>query len=199
MSSYHHNSFGIPTALKKAASYSNNIFENPYGLPLDISRIDDSIFVCSYPVVATKRQLIRNTLVDLITYLNISFGLGNWKLYNLKLEVGEADYSDMQLLDQLQPESCSLIIKNPLYMRLFSPTTISKYEILSPLGLQPQPVINTLKDLRHIFTRCGCLEKFPPSFLLLQEIIDDMFHFLSPYDNRICILHSKMGKSRVCS
>lgn len=150
--------------------------------------------VCSYPVVGTNRQLVRNSLSDLITYLNVGFGLGNWKLYNLKSEVGEADYSEKDLFYRFQPPSCSLVIKHPFHQRVFNKMEVSKYSILGPMD--PHPVINNLRELEKVFSRKGWLAYFPPPFTLLQEIVDDMNEFLSINDNHRCVIQSKEGKGR---
>ncbi|CAL9733305.1 probable phosphatidylinositol 3,4,5-trisphosphate 3-phosphatase Tep1p [Monosporozyma servazzii] len=194
MSSYHHHNLGLPTAIKKVSYSSINIYKNALGLSLDISLIDTGIMVCSYPVIGTNRQLVRNSLSDLITYLNVGFGLGNWKLYNLKSEIGEADYSEKDLFYRFQPPSCSLVIKHPFHQRVFNKMEISKYRVLGPMD--PHPVINNLKELEKVFLRKGWLANFPPPFTLLQEIVDDMNNFLSMNDNHRCVIQSKKGRGR---
>ena len=79
-----------------------NVTENNLRLPLDISHIESDLIVCSCPVLSTNTLLFMNNLVDFITYLNSSYGLGKWKLYNLKIEVTTVDYTDKDFLKRLQ-------------------------------------------------------------------------------------------------
>lgn len=194
MTSYCHNNMGLSCVLKKLYRLPMNVSENNLGLPLDISHIESDLIVCSCPVVSTHRLLFRNKLDDLITYLNISYGLGNWKLYNLKIEVTDADYTDKDLLKTLQFPSGILVTKNAFCKRFLTMKYSPKYKIIGPL--EPQQVFNDSGQVKTILLRKGWLDHYPPPFQLLQEVIDDMHQFLESSDNHKCIVHCKMGKGR---
>lgn len=194
MTSYYHNNMGLSYVLKKLYRLPMNVTENNLGLPLDISRIESDLIVCSCPVVSTHRLLFRNKLDDLITYLNISYGLGNWKLYNLKIEVTDADYTDRDLLKTLQFPSGILVTKNAFCKRFLTMQYAPKYKIIGPL--EPQQVFNDSSQLKAILLRKGWLDHYPPPFKVLQEVIDDMNQFLKSNDNHKCVVHCKMGKGR---
>lgn len=76
---------------------------------LDISYISSNIIVCSYPISFSKenkninrsllyKKFYRNGFEDLIDYLNMEVGAGNWKIFNLKIEYkNNEDYTDDEL------------------------------------------------------------------------------------------------------
>lgn len=194
MPAHYHHSLGLSSTLKKVTQLPINVLQNELGLHLDISLIVPGIVVCSYPVVATKRQLVRNKLDDLIEYLNTTYGLGNWRLYNLKSEVGDADYSDADLFNKLYQNSNIAITSSSCNRGSASRIEVPKHRKM--LSLNPKLVINTLDNLEPIFLRKGWLDHFPPPFDLLQDVVDDMGHFLAKNNNHVCVLHCKMGKGR---
>ncbi|KAG0653886.1 Telomerase protein component 1 [Monosporozyma unispora] len=190
----------LSSALKKVTQLPINIYKNNMNLSLDISLIDSGIMVCSYPVIATKRQLVRNKLHDLINYLNTTYGYGNWRLYNLKSEIGEADYTNEDLLNSL-PLSCNHTqedILNSVPSMFNASMDIDNREgwITSSVEHSAASMIQNSNELDSIFSRNGWLDHCPPPFELLQEIIDDMDTFLSENKRHICVIHCKMGKGR---
>lgn len=194
MPNYYHHTLGLSSTLKRVTLLPINALQNEMGINLDISLIAPGIIVCSYPVVATKRQLVRNKLDDLIKYLNTTYGLGYWRLYNLKSEVGDADYSDIDLVNKIYHCPNIAIASNSINKRNGSSIEIPKHRKI-PL-VNPKLVTNPFDNLEPIFLRKGWLDHFPPPFDILQEVVDDMGQFLAKDNNHVCVLHCKMGKGR---
>ena len=80
--------------IKSVYSSPFNQYKNNLGLVLDVSYITDNIIVCSYPVMKYPKMFYRNSLADLILYLDANHGRNNWKMYNLKVETNDSDYTD---------------------------------------------------------------------------------------------------------
>ncbi|KAH3901383.1 uncharacterized protein SCODWIG_00264 [Saccharomycodes ludwigii] len=78
--------------IKKISSIKN------LKLPLDISYISDRLIVGSYPVTKYPKLLYRNKLEDVIQFLNQAHGHNRWKIFNLKVEQSDSDYTDNELL-----------------------------------------------------------------------------------------------------
>lgn len=168
---YHQES--IPTRLLKSLYATPlNVHKNKSGLSLDLSYITNQIIVCSYPVTRYPKLLYRNSLEDLVTFLNTQHGPGNWKIYNFKIEKDRSDYQDVEL------------------MELVDSTVTSQYN-------SPNYDGSTLTaEVDEYLSRVGWMDHSPPPFLLLQSIIDDIQDQLVRSGSTAVVLHCKMGKGR---
>ncbi|SCU96119.1 LANO_0E12530g1_1 [Lachancea nothofagi CBS 11611] len=176
-----------------------NVHKNDLGLTLDLSYVTQQLIVCSYPVVNYPQLIYRNSLRDLILYLNSHHGAGNWKIYNFKVERGNSDYSDENLAALISKED-TLSGPEALYTSLnlhgnqinsLSPLENSN---LSSSGLLSQGT--PLAEIHQYIERYGWLDHSPPPFLLLQHILDDMHSYLTEDNHRVALLHCKIGKGR---
>lgn len=167
---------------------------NQTGISLDISNIEPGLMVCSCPVVSTYRLWFRNSLGDLVAYLNHTFGVGCWRIYNLKVEETEADYKDTDLWMLLKSSSPATFPKTSLHKRLLPRNQYPLYSVEDSTEYNEQ--VSGFNGLEIALRREGWVDHCPPPFLLLQEIIDDMHRFLTERNNHICVVHCKMGKGR---
>ncbi|AQZ13914.1 TEP1 (YNL128W) [Zygosaccharomyces parabailii] len=150
-----------------------NVYKNNLGIPLDLSYITTKLIVCSYPVTKYPKLMYRNSLEDLVSFLNLRHGPGNWKIYNFKVERGKSDYEDKELEELLRPSVADCSKKS-----YFSKKTTLAAEI------------------DCVLNRVGWMDHSPPPFTLLQEIIDDINTQLCRSDSCVAVLHCKMGKGR---
>ncbi|SCU87731.1 LAFA_0E08482g1_1 [Lachancea sp. 'fantastica'] len=179
--------------IKSICSSPLNVHKNDLGLTLDLSYITNQLIVCSYPVVSYPKLLYRNSLRDLVSYLSLYHGFGNWKIYNFKVERGGSDYSDENLASALTEHSPSLNSPESFSHNSFSQGTWSSSSpregsTFSFSALSPNSSL--------CIERFGWLDHSPPPFLLLQQIVDDVHEYLSADPNRVALLHCKMGKGR---
>lgn len=165
-----------------------NVYKNDLGLALDISYITPKIIVCSYPVTKYPKLMYRNSLEDLITFLDVHHGRGNWKIYNFKVEQGSADYEDDDIL-RLAINDCSAEVPQKTVLDTTVPIGLAA-ELLYKHGFDRQ------LSLSQLICRIGWMDHCPPPFLLLQEIIDDIHQYLSQSESCVAVLHCKMGKGR---
>lgn len=165
-----------------------NVYKNDLGLALDISYITAKIIVCSYPVTKYPKLMYRNSLEDLITFLDVHHGPGNWKIYNFKVEQGSADYDDDDIL-RLAINDCSVEVPQKNVLDTTVPIRLAA-ELLHKHGFDQQ------LSLSQLICRIGWMDHCPPPFLLLQKIIDDMHQYLSQSESCVAVLHCKMGKGR---
>lgn len=166
--------------LKKVMFYASNRGEAIIHFSsLDFSHITDNLIVCSYPVIDYPKLLYRNSLEDLIRFLNTYYGTNNWKIYNLRVENDSCDYSDSDLISAAQKPI--EIVENIIS----SSTDESSVENLENVQLD------------NILSRKGWLDHQPPPFLLIQEIIDDIHNFIEFEGNKkVAVIHCKMGIGR---
>lgn len=83
--------------IKKLVSFHTVPTSNPYGIPLDMSYITDTILVCSCPTTSFKSSFFHNTLSDLVHYLEIHH-MDQWHIWNLRAELNDAYDVDDPLL-----------------------------------------------------------------------------------------------------
>lgn len=147
-----------------------NVHKHETGLTLDMSYVTDRVIVCSYPVMKFPKLMYRNSLEDLITFLNIHHGPGNWKIFNLKAEVGRSDYKDEEVLN----------IASRWY------------------GAESTKLITDFHEEQSgkLVSRHGWMDHAPPPFLLLQQIVDEMHEYISRSQSAVVILHCRVGKGR---
>lgn len=155
--------------LKSIYATPLNVHKNKLGLSLDLSYITTKLIVCSCPVTKYPKLMYRNSLEDLVSFLNFSHGAGNWKIYNFKVERGKSDYENIELVTLLSPTT-----------RIYT----------SPSD------ITLAAEVSRVLTRVGWMDHSPPPFLLLQKIIDDINAQLSTAESCVAVLHCKMGKGR---
>ncbi|EDO16245.1 hypothetical protein Kpol_505p22 [Vanderwaltozyma polyspora DSM 70294] len=181
--------FNLGNIIKKVRSLPLNVSKDLYGYNLDISQITSNIMVCSYPVTKYPKLIYRNSLGDLINYLNTNHGENRWKIYNLKVEMDDMDYTDADLLKYTNSYD---------YYDIFSEETCVNNSLRNDNNKQLQtnvPVINNLK-LKDILLRRGWLDHCPPPFIVMQEIIEDIHFHLSRHKSNVAVIHCKMGKGR---
>jgi len=75
----------MSSLIKRVASTPTRSLKNEYGIPLDLSYITERILVCSCPVSKFPQKLYRNSLNDLLNYMEIKHS-DNWSLWNFKTE-----------------------------------------------------------------------------------------------------------------
>lgn len=81
----------MSSLIKKLVSTPTKSYTNDYGIPLDLSYITDRILVCSCPVSTFPQVLYRNSINDLVNFLDISHP-SHWSIWNFKNENPD-DYS----------------------------------------------------------------------------------------------------------
>lgn len=181
-----------------------NVHKNDLGLKLDLSYIMPNLIVCSYPVTKYPKMIYRNSLQDLVTFLNKRHGRNNWRIYNLKIEKSKSDYTNEDLwnialqgttfhktsvtLNSLKEQFSTNNIAGNIYTKKSSPAEHALEENTTITTVPPR--------LKGLLRRVGWLDHAPPPFLLMQEILDDMHEFLSFDENRATVLHCRMGKGR---
>lgn len=147
-----------------------NVHKHETGLTLDLSYVTDRIIVCSYPVLRFPKLMYRNSLEDLVTFLNIHHGPENWTIFNFKAEIGSSDYKDEEVRN----------IANRWYIS------------------QSAKVITDFHDeqTEKLVHRLGWMDHCPPPFLLLQHIVDEMHNRISRSQSAVVVLHCRVGKGR---
>lgn len=138
----------------------------PKSKHLDISYITPKLIVGSYPVTKYPKQLYRVSLVDLVQFLNNYHGTNNWKIFNLKAEICESDYSDPQFNE---------IVQKTLPKNHKNQSSFPSLALLS---------------------RCGWLDHEVPPFGHLQTILKSISVAMGTNDASAVFLHCKMGKGR---
>ncbi|CUS22318.1 LAQU0S05e02674g1_1 [Lachancea quebecensis] len=178
------------------------VHKNDLGLSLDISYITRELIVCSCPVVKYPKLLYRNSLKDLISYLNLRHGAGNWKIYNFKAEKGDSDYNDEDLVTALfEPLNSSEETAKFACPSLSSIYGAAKSPCNEVYDNASTPSVSStreslLESLDSYIQRYGWLDHSPPPFVLLEEILDNMHEYLTQDSSRVVLLHCKMGKGR---
>ncbi|CCD25606.1 putative phosphatidylinositol-3,4,5-trisphosphate 3-phosphatase NDAI_0F02880 [Naumovozyma dairenensis CBS 421] len=193
------------------------VHKNNLGLTLDLSYITPNIIVCSYPVTKYPKLFYRNNLMDLLIYLNLNHGNGNWKIYNFKVESNLSDYTDQDVISLTN--SSGVIVSNnndkdndnnndndnynyndhknisvaTYYLK--KEAKIQNIEIVARDDSIPTSQLSSI-PVSSFLSRNGWLDHSPPPFLLLQEIIDDIHNFTTSGKEKIAVLHCKMGKGR---
>lgn len=157
--------------LKSIYATPLNVHKNGLGLTLDLSYITDKLIVCSYPVTKYPKLMYRNSLKDLVTFLNNYHGPSNWKIYDFKIEKGRSDYGDEELMEIVNAHGGCYI----------SPDSDGS-------TLAAEPV--------HFLKRVGWMDHSPPPFHIMQEIIDDIQDQSVKSESSVAVLHCKMGKGR---
>ncbi|QLG74204.1 hypothetical protein HG535_0G00880 [Zygotorulaspora mrakii] len=160
-----------------------NVHKNELGLALDISYITPNIIVCSYPVTNFPRLMYRNSLEELVAFLNFHHGIGNWKIYNFKVEKCSSDYTDDDLIYSIQ-----LSQYGSTERRLLPNANYATHNLTAEMFGE--------NCIDQVLLRKGWLDHCPPPFLLLQEIIDDIYQHTSQSESSVAVLHCKMGKGR---
>ncbi|KAL6948619.1 hypothetical protein ACO0QE_001091 [Hanseniaspora vineae] len=137
---------------------------------LDISYITPKLIVGSYPVTTYPKQLYRVSLTDLVNFLNNYHGANNWKIFNLKAEICDSDYSNWQFDEIVQQSS-----PNNQENELFLPNSLPS---------------------RTLLTRSGWLDHEVPPFGHLQTLLKSIGSALQTNNESAVFLHCKMGKGR---
>ena len=182
-----HSKVNPTVLLKKLYRVPLNVCKNSLGYSLDISYITPNIIVCSYPVTKYPKLLYRNSLLDLINYLNVQHEPDRWKIYNLKGEVGMSDYSDEDMLQLAYGNNNFEILPGPVFIN-----RNSKNGKGISLGIDGEMLL----QLDDIFLHKGWLDHCPPPFIVLQEIVDDMNEHILKSEFHVAIVHCRMGKGR---
>lgn len=81
----------MSSIIKKLIPTATKSLQDDLGTPLDLSYITDKILVCSCPVSTFPKVLYRNSLNDLINFLEI-YHSDHWSIWNFKAEDTD-DYS----------------------------------------------------------------------------------------------------------
>lgn len=189
-------SFYPEKIIKSIYSSPINVHKNDLGLTLDLSYITKQLIVCSYPVTKYPKLLYRNSLTDLVSYLNWHHGVDNWRIYNFKAEYGKFDYSDEALASLLQESSSSLNSSSPLSIDENTATSARESRVtklFSPDVCSHEPQTSSVEQY---IKRYGWLDHSPPPFLFMQEVLDDIHQYLSESSSNVVLLHCKMGKGR---
>ncbi|CCK72007.1 putative phosphatidylinositol-3,4,5-trisphosphate 3-phosphatase KNAG_0I02210 [Huiozyma naganishii CBS 8797] len=178
--------------LRKLYSAAMNVTKNQLGLAIDMSYITDNIVVSSYPVVTFPKVMYRNKLSDLIQYLDYRHGVSNWKIYNLKVELGPADYKDEDLWSEVNQRRAHVEEwQNKLGVGNLSMDQNEEVASETERKIPVNPGI-----IKDIVVRTGWLDHCPPPFVVLQDIIRDMHSFLDESPSNVVVVHCKMGKGR---
>ncbi|GAX70019.1 phosphatidylinositol-3,4,5-trisphosphate 3-phosphatase [Saccharomyces cerevisiae] len=177
--------------MKKTLSLPMKKTKNDIGLRLDISYILVNLIVCSYPVNTYPKLLYRNSLDDLILFLTVYHGKGNFRIFNFRGEKEDSDYKDNDLIGiAAKYESKDFEIQE------LRSTLINDGKIpISPIDLETRTLVEEETN-NVICERIGWLDHFPPPFELLEEIVDGIENYLSVSKNRVAVLHCRMGKGR---
>ncbi|QID82006.1 Telomerase protein component 1 [Saccharomyces pastorianus] len=176
--------------MKKILSLPMKKTKNDIGLRLDISYILVNLIVCSYPVNTYPKLLYRNSLDDLILFLTVYHGKGNFRIFNFRGEKEDSDYKDNDLIGiAAKFESKDFEIQE------LRSTLINDGKIpISPIDLETRTLVEEETN-NVICERIGWLDHFPPPFELLEEIVDGIENYLSVSKNRVAVLHCRMGKA----
>ncbi|AET41478.1 putative phosphatidylinositol-3,4,5-trisphosphate 3-phosphatase Ecym_8193 [Eremothecium cymbalariae DBVPG len=190
--------------IKSIYSSPVNRHKNNLGLVLDLTYITDKLIVCSYPVMKYPRMFYRNSLKDLVIYLNVHHGPSNWKIFNLKVEICDSDYTDEDISSMMgisspkSPTAKTSLKRNSSSLQSLTQLTRQSH----CLGIEV-PERSTLSSpvgnktlLKDIISRRGWVDHFPPPFILLEELIDEIHEFLAFDNSRVAVVHCKMGKGR---
>lgn len=188
--------------IKSIYSSPLNVHRNNLGLVLDLSYVTNQLIVCSYPVMKYPKLFYRNNLKDLVTFLNAHHGPGNWKIYNFKVETGDSDYTDEDLLSLVnhQKYNTSTHPSAVRYRRLTSIDVLSKECLKAGIeqsaSAEKYEVASDLSNIGDILERTGWKDHAPPPFTLLEELIDEIHQYLTQDEHKVAVLHCKMGKGR---
>ena len=177
--------------MKKVLSLPMKKNKNDIGLKLDVSYILFNLIVCSYPVSTYPKLLYRNSLDDLLLFLTVYHGKGNFRIFNFRAEKEDGDYKDKDLIDiTTKYENRDFEIQE------LRSTLINDGKIpISPIDLETGTLVEEDTD-SIICERIGWLDHFPPPFDLLENIVDTIENYLSASKNRVAVLHCRMGKGR---
>ncbi|CAG98870.1 putative phosphatidylinositol-3,4,5-trisphosphate 3-phosphatase [Kluyveromyces lactis] len=186
--------------IKSIYSSPFNQYKNNMGLVLDVSYVTDNIIVCSYPVMKYPKMFYRNSLVDLVTYLDANHGRKNWKIYNLKAEMNDSDYTDDDFAMVLEskhvtpPAGKSEKITSTFRSRkmLEDHCNVSGIKLL--FRSNADEIVKPPISVKSHLLRAGWIDHSPPSFLHLQNLIDDIRDTVSR--GKVAVIHCKMGKGR---
>lgn len=176
---------------------------------LDISYICSRILVCSYPICFSKenrdlnrsllyKKYYRNGLQELVEFLNMEVGAGNWKLFNLKIEYkSNEDYTD----DELYRIACQRSVLNSRERAFQSTTTSlslknSHNETRIFDNTASKGNLNNIISLELPLLREGWLDHQPPPLLHLFESVALLAEFLKENTSNVAVIHCKMGKGR---
>lgn len=182
--------------IKSIYSSPFNMHKNDSGLVLDISYITDNIVVCSYPVMKYPKMFYRNSLADLVTYLDGNHGRKNWKIYNLKAESNDSDYTDEDFAMLLGVGKVSTVDGSGT-PTLRSRRMLEEHCRMSGMNSSPVVTIRSEKVSDVISThllRAGWTDHCPPPFIHLQNLIADLKIHIS--SGKIAVVHCRMGKGR---
>lgn len=186
--------------IKSIYSSPFNQYKNDMGLVLDVSYITDNIIVCSYPVMKYPKMFYRNSLVDLVTYLDANHGRKNWKIYNLKTEMNDSDYTDndfaMVLKSKRLTEKSQVI--DALSSSFRSRKMLQDHCKVCGIKLLFQStateILKPAESVKSHLLRYGWLDHSPPPFLHLQKLIKDIRD--NVFQGKVAVIHCKMGKGR---
>lgn len=181
-----------------------NRHKNSLGLVIDLTYISDKLIVCSYPVMKYPRMFYRNSLKDLVTYLDFHHGSGNWKIFNLKVEVCDSDYTDEDIMSIISGSSAKQSTNSfdfrtgssSLQYLILLTKHGKKVDIELPSHSSSEFQLKKKLKIDDVLSRRGWLDHFPPPFLLLEEIIDEIHEYLNSDNKKVVVIHCKMGKGR---
>lgn len=179
-------------------------------IKLDLSYITPNIIVCSYPIFFHKdnfhmnnslvyKKFYRNSLKDLVEYLNKKIGRNNWKIYNLKAEFNEnEDYSDNDLFNLLNDKSAET--ESPTKMLLSKILSDNNNNVaFSSKNMLKAAMNKNMKQTEFLnlpLFRCGWLDHCPPPLFHLIEIVDALDKYIKLDSGNVAVIHCKMGKGR---
>ncbi|CAI4049881.1 hypothetical protein SKDZ_14G1960 [Saccharomyces kudriavzevii ZP591] len=177
--------------IKKVLSLPMKKTKNDIGLKLDVSYILSNLIVCSYPVSTYPKLLYRNSLNDLMLFLTVYHGKGNFRIFNFRAEKEDSDYKNKDLVDIVARYDSRDLEIQELRSALVNDGKIP----ISPIDLETRTLVE--EDTSNVICeRIGWLDHFPPPFELLEDIVDIIQNYLSASKNRVAVLHCRMGKGR---
>ncbi|CCE63671.1 hypothetical protein TPHA_0F01890 [Tetrapisispora phaffii CBS 4417] len=168
----------VSLILKKCFTFPMNRSKQNSGHTLDISYILPNLIVCSYPANHYPKVFYRNSLPDLIDYLNTTHGYQRWKIYNIKGEHTKTDYSEEDVYE---------ILDNDLNVKVNSLDFPGKFISNKEVGIIQK---------KECVLKKGWLDHCPPTFLRMQEIVDDIEAQLNKSEKNVAVVHCRMGKGR---
>lgn len=178
-------------------------------IKLDLSYITPNIIVCSYPICFSKdnlnmnnslvyKKFYRNSLKDLVEYLNKKVGRNNWKIFNLKAEFNEnEDYTDNDLVNLMSDTSVKT--ESPTKMLLSKILSGNNNTAFSSRNMLKAAMNKNMKQTECLnlpLFRCGWLDHCPPPLCHLIDVIDALDKYIKLKTGNVAVIHCKMGKGR---
>lgn len=180
-------------------------------IKLDLSFIISNIIVCSYPICFSKQNVLnnkfliykkfyRNSLTDLVEYLDEKVGRNHWKIFNAKAEFNHyEDYSDDDLFRLLNKSYDNLHNESSTTELLSMILSGDVKDSLTSKNIKEVDTNRNDEDINHDnlpLNRCGWLDHCPPPLSHFINIIELLDKFIMEDSNNAAVIHCKMGKGR---